>query len=290
MPPPGWLAGATAAEPPLKKAASIAGFVSGGMLVPAQASAPPTQSMPPTQAQSATMTTSQPMAVDSPPPPAGTAAAASSSPAPPTSQTADGHIGLLTKLVLQQAQMVRSLNSAIYTTFILDASVPSIVEAQSAARKYSEEVTRVGKGHTLGPPHSHIVAAFLHQAMQDLAPRIQILGPGHRESSIAQKMYMLISASPTPDAVALIVSHFVVKEVYKAPEDARQRVRVWYSFKPAHTAMLADPDLAPAMMCLAMNWILSELGGEAKANTAPKGPMERAAEKVLTSRKPGRRR
>lgn len=211
-------------------------------------------------------------------------------PRPPAAQTADGHMGLLTKLVLQQAQAVRALNSAVFTTYILDASLPSVSAAQSAARKYSEEVMRIGKGHTLGPPHSHIVAAFLEQSMTDLAPRIQAMGPGHRESAIALKLHNLVMSAATPDAVSEIVSHFIVKDVYKDPEDQRQRVRISFALKVSHRSMLRDADLSPPLLNLAMCWIMSELGGAMKANTAPKGPMERAAEKVLGGRKPARRR
>lgn len=196
-------------------------------------------------------------------------------------QAQDGNpVQLLTKMCLQSAQLVRSLNSAVDQTYICSADSKPIVAETSASVKYNDEVGRAGRGHRLGRLDAHVVAAFLVQALRRVDSHA--VGPQHR---ILRKLGQIIASAFTPDEVAA-ASHFQLKDIAAQPEDEHRKRSVIFSFAVTNDFVLADSDLMSAHLAQAMSWLPRDRGDHL-IGAALKGPMERAAEQRLG---PGRLR
>ena len=71
---------------------------------------------------------------------------------------------VLVKAVLQVSQQSRAMAACLWTTFVVPLSWGAVKAAQMEAKRYSKVVEETGRGHRLGPPHPHVLRAFVEAA------------------------------------------------------------------------------------------------------------------------------
>lgn len=112
----------------------------------------------------------------------------------------------LQKLSLQSQQQVRALSSATFTTFACPAAFPPAEAARAAGIRYHQEVTRIGRGHTLGSPHIHIAMSLLEEVGNNMA-----------EGEDKQFMVALIKVlgEGGPPVVGELIPYIRLREAYQ---------------------------------------------------------------------------
>ena len=67
----------------------------------------------------------------------------------------------LIKAVLQLTQNQRALQACVWTTCLAPLSWVPITAAKNEGILYSKTVAEMGRGHGMGPPHAHVIKAFV---------------------------------------------------------------------------------------------------------------------------------
>lgn len=96
---------------------------------------------------------------------------------------------LLLKSNLKLAADVRALQSATFRTCLIPSTATFVQKAKEAGQKYNELVQAAGKTHEFGPPHVHVCAAIVVEAVGQLTGEAKDLVEQHvKETDSATKL------------------------------------------------------------------------------------------------------
>ena len=87
----------------------------------------------------------------------------------------------LVKAVLQCQQQSRAMASCLWVTCLAPHSWKATKAGTDEAQQYKQAAEAKGRGHEMGPPHPHILRAFL-QAVVDSPPK----KPEEQEQQVMQ--------------------------------------------------------------------------------------------------------
>ncbi|CAE7468839.1 mocs3, partial [Symbiodinium sp. CCMP2456] len=79
-------------------------------------------------------------------------------------------LALMAKMNLKHAADIRALQSVAFRTCLVPSSAGAVVAAKAASQAYNEQVQSAGKDHDQGPPHVHVWAALLQNAVDSAIP------------------------------------------------------------------------------------------------------------------------
>ena len=191
---------------------------------------------------------------------------------------------VLVKAVLQVSQQSRAMAACLWTTFVVPLSWGAVKAAQMEAKRYSKVVEETGRGHRLGPPHPHVLRAFVEAAAAKAASE----EPGSMEEDTEWQVGLrtftadVIDKAARPEDVALLVPYFRVKVAWaakEAPADEHKAILMWFFARPAGPAMAVEAaEQHMAAACVAA-------GGEQKIGQAPRGVMDRLLERWLDKKR-----
>ena len=161
---------------------------------------------------------------------------------------------VLTKLVLQNTQLLRDVASAVVTSWFIPRE-SAIVKAVKAAMVKYNEATQGRPGHTQGPPHLHAVLGFMEGAKQ--------LEWGDEGKEVEAKLIELDTKfeQMEEETQHLLVPYFRVKKIQR-PTDMLLQYRV-----TEHDSLFFE--------------VMKKAGATLKTGRQPQGVMERLLSKAL---------
>ena len=189
----------------------------------------------------------------------------------------------LVKAVLQTQQQSRAMASCLWVTCLVPHSWKAIKAGKDEAQQYTKAVEAKGRGHEMGPPHPHILRAFL-QAVVEIpqkkpeeadpqAPAAQAMQEDTEPEwkPTLQNFIGQIDSAPSVDKVAKMVPYFRIKSAWadkSVKEEDRQAILTWCFAPDMHNSAVPEHLLAA---CAAA-------GGTEKVGPAPRGQLERLLE------------
>ena len=178
----------------------------------------------------------------------------------------------LAKLSLNNAQQLRQLMSATFTTFLVRSSPDSIMTAAEAEGRAYDRTAKEEGGAGLGPPHLHIAAAVVDVMVADAQFRQG--SPEHHKVMVAVQEAGKKDLNDSPFA------YMRIKQAFKKPEHEHQLHKITWAVDPLATRCSA---VAPAAIQQAMvRYIQARCQDpQAKLGPPPKHQVERAVERIL---------
>ena len=195
----------------------------------------------------------------------------------------------LVKAVLQCQQQNRSMASCLWVTCLVPHSWKAIAAGKAEAMQYTKAVEEKGRGHGMGPPHPHILRAFLQAAIEDSKPqKQQTTGTAQAQQQPEQQQAMQedteaewkptlqrfveqIDKEKSADAVAKLVPYFRIKSAWadkSAAEEDKKAIMTWCFGPEMHSSAVPEHLL---QCCTAA-------GGTERVGPAPRGQLERLLE------------
>ena len=183
----------------------------------------------------------------------------------------------LVKAVLQTQQQSRAMASCLWVTCLVPNSWKAVTAGKEEAQQYTKAVEAKGRGHGLGPPHLHILRAFLQAAVdqkktdeQQDQQAMQDTGEPEWKHTL-QKFIEQIDKSSSAEAVAKSVPYFRIKSAWadkSAAEEDKQAIVTWCFGQEMHNSAVPEHLL---QACTAA-------GGTERVGPAPRGQLERLLE------------
>ena len=183
----------------------------------------------------------------------------------------------LVKAVLQTQQQSRAMASCLWVTCLVPNSWKAVTAGKEEAQQYTKAVEAKGRGHGLGPPHPHILRAFLQAAVdlkktdeQQDQQAMQDTGEPEWKHTL-QKFIEQIDKSSSAEAVAKSVPYFRIKSAWadkSAAEEDKQAIVTWCFGQEMHNSAVPEHLL---QACTAA-------GGTERVGPAPRGQLERLLE------------
>ena len=191
------------------------------------------------------------------------------------------------KTILQLCQNNRHMSSCMWTTFLVPIVWKAVLEGKAEAKSYQKAVEDQGKGHTLGPPHPHILRAFVGGAAAEMREKMNAEvtvmiddSTENKEATMAEleAFCKVMDAEVHPRDIALKIPYFRIKEAFSTKtEDSDKLAIITWCF--------ADRNSKEEK---ALNLACEAAGGARQIGPAPRGAMERILELALTKKGSGK--
>ena len=130
----------------------------------------------------------------------------------------------VSKLSIQTSQTTRQLVGSLWATYLLPPTAPHALAGLEAGQNYNKQVMKKRKGHGLGPPHPHVVAAVL-EAIPDMLP---MQGNAEHTQFIAALLDAVGAGKKTIDSrlVEDLCPHMICRKV-GAPSRRQEQIPRW---------------------------------------------------------------
>ena len=196
----------------------------------------------------------------------------------------------LVKAVLQCQQQNRSMASCLWVTCLVPHSWKAIAAGKAEALQYTKAVEAKGRGHGMGPPHPHILRAFLQAAVEDSKPKHSTAAAGEQTTAqqqqeqqpmqedteaewkpTLQQFVEKMDKEKSADSVAKMVPYFRIKSAWadkSAAEEDKKAIVTWCFGPEMHNSAVPEHLL---QACTAA-------GGTERVGPAPRGQLERLLE------------